>query len=623
MGIRLLPTALSLLLLLPFATLRAEELPDGAMTFFVNDKKPKRYAAYAGKSRARIQKKEFHSPPRGMIVRLDTSAWAGFEVAADEEPLDLGAVLEHAALEFWIKGDNHPADLSVALIDGPEDGKGIFSRLRLADYLTLKPHWQKVAIPLSHFPGVGSYWTEATGVVKESIDWSDIVAFALDTSAAQVPLEFCIDDVIIVPEYRVTEEHVAASLAALAKEIEQAKQHMRAAAERPPDYAEKVDRAFAEMSRAWASFTQARAAGKLGEVPSLARDADKRISYLRHLVYPSRQLCSDTAPSFKLSAWQTHYQPASLPTYLDNIEHFEAVCPLVYQIGADSESVPLASGVNIPHILRVSHAAGVKVLATVQNHGGETNNPEILITMISDPAKAARHAELLAENVVRDGFDGLDVDYEGMLDRDRSKGVREKFSAFVRLLAREMRARDKILSVTVHAKVSSPGHWFTLNQDWETIGEVADEVRIMCYDYWWRENSAGPHAPLGWIEKVIDLAFAKMPREKVIIGLNCHSRDWAGRSHRQLRAAEVKELQSKYRKKWGYGRELTSPYLLGRIPSFTYTEGGVDHLVWGVNTKSLVEKARMVKSKGAAGICLWALGGESPRLWDKFAKEVR
>jgi len=140
----------------------------------------------------------------------------------------------------------------------------------------------------------------------------------------------------------------------------------------------------------------------------------------------------------------------------------------------------------------------------------------------------AAHARETIEGYLRDcaegGYDGINLDFEHI-----DAAFRDAYSSFMRDLAGELHARGKQLSICVggHSLYLYPRPPEWLFYDPQVVGEVCDEVRVMCYDMfvahriWHGPTSTGPWARdsmLFWLRHV--------PREKLLMGLPAYSNEF-------------------------------------------------------------------------------------------------
>jgi hypothetical protein len=138
--------------------------------------------------------------------------------------------------------------------------------------------------------------------------------------------------------------------------------------------------------------------------------------------------------------------------------------------------------------------------------------------LLSDPVARAAHITAISTLVQTHGWAGVDLDYESLPNADR-----DAYSRFIQELSSTLHRMQKRLSVTVHAKTSEPGDWSGAQAEhWQALGAWADEIRVMAYDYATEQTAPGPIAPLSWVERVLRLAVAEIPRHKVLLGVGAY-----------------------------------------------------------------------------------------------------
>jgi len=221
--------------------------------------------------------------------------------------------------------------------------------------------------------------------------------------------------------------------------------------------------------------------------------------------------------------------------------------------------------------------------------------------------------------VARNGYDGIDLDYETMnfggTSADRL-AVRTGFVTLVQELETALDGHGALLSVTVgpRAWVDDP-NWSVF--DYRGIGLSADRVRIMTYDYHWRGSSPGAVAPLGWVNTVLTYAVTAMPASKIEVGVPLYGYDWPadptqpdGYGNATSRTyAQAEAVRAQY----GATRQWSST---DAAPYFTYTApGGVAHVVWYNDTEATRAKMTFVEKYGLRGLAFWAVGAEDSGQW--------
>jgi len=247
------------------------------------------------------------------------------------------------------------------------------------------------------------------------------------------------------------------------------------------------------------------------------------------------------------------------------------------------------------------------VIPTISNFRNDIWDGDLIRTIISDRRLRERHISAIVDLVRANAWPGIDIDYESLPAASRAA-----YSAFVRDLAIAVHSEGARLTITVHAKTSEPGTWSGAQaQDWRALGQSADQVRVMAYDYSSADSPPGAIAPLSWVEQVLRLAVTRVPRERIVLGLGTYGYDWAARRPGlPLQWADVQDLDSKpgVEKRWDAATE--SPWL-------RYSDGqGSSHTVWYENARSAARKIDAARRLGVTRVVLWRLGGEDPAIWD-------
>ena len=329
--------------------------------------------------------------------------------------------------------------------------------------------------------------------------------------------------------------------------------------------------------------------------------------------------------------WERTY--ATLRKQVDPID---TVMPFWYDISSTGAIIP-AQGIpemtragklnlDTAQFVRWAHQHRIKVIPLISNEF----NGQLIHQILSDDTLRNRHIQYLVELVKQNKYDGLDLDYEGMLAVDR-----ELYPAFLRDLATELHRDKKKLSVCVHAKTSEPGGWdAVIAQDYQAIGKYADTVRIMGYDFHWAGGDPGPISPPEWLNKVLQFAVTQIPREKIslgigIYGINWYDRTTSGRGEPVVRPLpELKDEEAMYLDAMQLAKQEQVPINFDTATQeswFTYTDSstGIKRTVWFLDHRGFKSRWELAKQYRLGSVSLWRLGGEDPYIWryirsDKF-----
>ena len=243
---------------------------------------------------------------------------------------------------------------------------------------------------------------------------------------------------------------------------------------------------------------------------------------------------TNTNPRKILTGWIPYYgMSTSLPTAVANADLISEVMPFWYTLKLNSKTkapyildlyTPGNPSVSIDIPLTTMRNAGFKIIPTITD-GTEKLVLSKLLAKSSDRAKVIK---TIMDLVMSKNFDGIDLDFEGFAFVDGTASwptTKPNWVLLVKELSAELKAKDKILSVTVpvHFPLTERQKGYTVYA-WAEIAKYIDRLRIMTYDY--STGKPGPIGPIAWVERTLKYAISVMPASKVYIGLAGYGRDW-------------------------------------------------------------------------------------------------
>lgn len=295
------------------------------------------------------------------------------------------------------------------------------------------------------------------------------------------------------------------------------------------------------------------------------------------------------------------FQGGARESFFANADIIDDISPFWYSTDASGRIY----GTRNAELVRIAHEHNVRIIPSLHN---VTDNPNVVATVLRNPALRARHIESIVDEVLTHNYDGIDIDYEGL-----DVTLRASYSAFIRDLGAALRQHDKLLTVAVHAKASDYGGLGGF-QDWAEIGQHIDQLRIMTYDYHWRGSGPGPVAPSYWIEAVTAYARSVVDPRKVLLGVHFYGYDWPPSGQATARPWRIIEEI--------INREKATVNFMERNSSgpvqesyFTYRSAQGRREVWFMTETGLASKIQTVQDRDLAGIAIWQLGYEQPEYW--------
>jgi spore germination protein YaaH len=294
-----------------------------------------------------------------------------------------------------------------------------------------------------------------------------------------------------------------------------------------------------------------------------------------------------------------------------NASTLSSASPNLYEVAPDGSVVlrQQPAGVVAPAQLDSLRKRGVALVPTISNTRDGSWDPQLIQAVLHDAALADRHVRAITDLVRRQGFAGIDIDYEDLTAADR-----DAFSAFLEQLALALHAVDRVLTVDVFAKDSDQGYdERNLAQDYAAIGAAADQVRLMAYDWHWQTSDPGPIAPADWVDRVLTYAVHEIPAGKVVLGVPTYGYGWGPQGGELVSWLQAYGLSHQHGVPVNWDQTAQSPWL-------RYTDDeGAEHTVWFENAYSVKAKLELAQHYRLGGVYLWLVGDEDDGIWQMVA----
>jgi len=296
--------------------------------------------------------------------------------------------------------------------------------------------------------------------------------------------------------------------------------------------------------------------------------------------------------------------------FSDLKEHYDQVNylkPFWYEVKEDG-SLKKFSGSGNPEIIKFCQDKMIKILPVISNE----QDPDRLDQILSDAAVQAKHIENIINLINENGYDGVEIDYESL----KGSSDRTAYTAFMTALSEKLHQNNKILATALHAKESDKGTWEgPETQDWAALNEIADQLSIMTYDYHWSTSEAGDIAPLSWMRSVLNYAKTTLDPQKTYLGIHLYAYDWVDESANDLVYSDVAELINKYQPQIKTSEEGEK--------YFTYSKDEENHTVYFADNETIINRIQLVNEYNLAGISLWRLGQEDPKIWQTISNVLK
>lgn len=227
-------------------------------------------------------------------------------------------------------------------------------------------------------------------------------------------------------------------------------------------------------------------------------------------------------------------------------------------------------------------------------------NNLLISALVHDPEVRDRLIENLLILMEEKGYKGLDIDFEYILRADR-----DAFTEFVRTCAERMHAAGNRMTVALAPKTSAdqPGLLYE-GKDYRALGEAADGVLLMTYEWGYKYGPPMAVAPLQNVRQVVEYAVTEITPDKINLGIPNYGYDWPLPFVQGVAQARTIGNVEAVQIAMSYGAEILFDQTAGS-PYFYYENQGILHVVWFEDVRSLSGKFDLVKEFGLQGVGYW------------------
>jgi len=309
-----------------------------------------------------------------------------------------------------------------------------------------------------------------------------------------------------------------------------------------------------------------------------------------------------SALTHKVYGWHPYWASAS--AYLSyDYSALTHIAYFSYEVDTATGGYTTLRGWNTTPVIDYAHQKGVKVTLTVTNFGAARNTE-----LLSDTVKQRFLLTTIVQQLKARNGDGVNFDFETVPAAQKANMV-DFCRRAVRIIKKELPAAE--------ISLATPAVDWSSAWDYPSLAGICDYLIVMGYNYYWSGSStAGPVAPLtGETQNVmrsIDTYLsAGVPPEKLLLGVPWYGYDWPVVSNERKAATTGTGTSRIYRAAEAlaelHGREFDQAT---GVPRVSYMAGADWRQLWYDDSLSLSMKYGLVKTKGLAGVGIWALSYE-------------
>lgn len=229
-------------------------------------------------------------------------------------------------------------------------------------------------------------------------------------------------------------------------------------------------------------------------------------------------------------------------------------------------------------------------------------NNQLIQTLVEEESVRENVITNLLKVVEEKGYVGVDVDFEYVRAQNR-----EGYAGFVGELRAAMNKKGYRVSVALAPKTSSDQKGLLYEGiDYALLGEQADRLFLMTYEWGYSYGPPMAVAPLTKVRQVVEYALTQIPAEKLLMGIPNYGYNWTLPYEKGVTKAETignveaVRLAVEYGASIQYDQEAQSPH-------FMYRNQGREQEVWFEDVRSIAAKIELAKEYELYGVGYWNL----------------
>lgn len=269
---------------------------------------------------------------------------------------------------------------------------------------------------------------------------------------------------------------------------------------------------------------------------------------------------------------------------------------------------------NTERAITLLNRFNIQPLAVITNWTpGIGFDPDLARAIMGDQTVKLRTIENIVNLLTTYNFAGINVDFENMYSADR-----QLYTDFIRDLTAAVKPRGYLVSVAIAPKASDlPNSPWVGTFDYRALGELADFVFLMTYEWGWVGGPPMPIAPINLVQQVLNYAVTQIPREKILQGIPLYAYNWPLPDTPETTATPV-NLVDVYNLAYRFNAVINFDPV-AQSPWFRYTgEQNTEHEVWFEDVRSVKAKYQTASEFGLRGVGYWGYVNEPygfPQNW--------
>jgi cellulose synthase/poly-beta-1,6-N-acetylglucosamine synthase-like glycosyltransferase/spore germination protein YaaH/peptidoglycan/xylan/chitin deacetylase (PgdA/CDA1 family) len=306
------------------------------------------------------------------------------------------------------------------------------------------------------------------------------------------------------------------------------------------------------------------------------------------------------------AGFYVNWSPTSFSSLEQNISRLNMVLPEWFFIDPNTDTLNTKID---RKALDFMSKAGVKVIPLLTNNFGGVFRGDVIHRILNNPGKKDRLINDIIKNLELYKLDGINIDFEDLVEKKN-----EVLVQFQKALYENMHARGLLVTQDV-----TP---FNQDYNFKELSNYNDYVILMAYDQFSDGTGPGPICHQKWIEGGVDDAIKKIPTEKLVLALAGFGYDWKMADNGKVLSVAPISYQDALTLALSYDGKIKFDNDSYNLHFLYDDDSGFTHQVHFTDAATTFNSMRFAQESGLAGVALWRLGNEDPRMWDFYDHDM-
>ncbi len=314
-------------------------------------------------------------------------------------------------------------------------------------------------------------------------------------------------------------------------------------------------------------------------------------------------------PNGIVAAFYATWQETGIHSLRANADKITHLLPLWLRIGETADGLDTRDWVleNTPRnkdVLKIVKQHHIAVMPVLSNAHEGRFDTALAHELLTHPAKQMKLAKELRDWLAQHGFIGVNIDLENLSAADT-----HLVPAFLARVTSVLHPAQLQVSFDLEVDGDVP--------DAGLVARNVDFVVLMAYDQHYVAGEAGPLCGIDWFGQALDRTLAKMPPEKLVLGVGNYAYDWTnGRAPADVMTYQEALFLAADSHEGVPPSEVVDFDSVAFNPTFHYEdEQNRDHEVWMLDAVTAANQRQVALAHGVKGSALWVLGTEDPSVW--------